>query len=489
MSLPNWSELEDSNRAATAIKGASLTIGSGAIRLILSILSAIILGRLLAPEDFGLMGMILPLIGLISLFADGGIGFYTLQTKRMTHQKLSQLFWLAAAVATLLTLVFCAVTPLIALFYDEPRLQNLALLVSFSFILTIFTNQHNALVKRYFRNELYSVSEVFAAISSFTVSVIIALNGFGYWALASIPLTRHAIHAATIWLLTKWTPSFTLPSRRQSYTALDFGWHMSFSIGMGFIAKNIDKVLVGWKFGAEALGYYTMAYSIMMLPFLQVSTPIGGTVIPYLKTYRKNSTEFNIELGKIQYLLSMCIVPPMLWAAFFSEELLVTVLGDKWLNSAEIFSVLSLSAICITQTLPLGWAITSIGKPKLLTKWSLFFVPLTIFSYLAGLKFGVIGVAYSLLAANLIQLITLPFFAAKHTIISLNHYINSILRSLGASAIIFLMVFGMTQISAADLSMLILTFILMILITLPISWAFNKKTVSPILTHIKNRNK
>lgn len=413
MSLPTWAKSEEEVKGEKVLKGAAITISSGAARFLGSFVTALILGRILTPDDFGLVAMVAPILAFVMAFSDSGIASYTLQVKKVTEHELNHTFWLAALSAVLFFLIFLVLNPLITTFYNEDRLTAVTFVMSIVLLLSIFTSQHNALVKRCFRQDIYAIAEIVGALSGLVVSVTLALLDFGYWALVSIPIARQTTHAITIWIMTGWVPSFIKLDWEKSKVIISFGTFMIISQVVGVFGKNIDKVLIGWKYGTVEAGHYNMAYSIMMLPFLQILTPAAGAVVPYYSRLYHDTNRLDSALYSVTFAVGAIIIPFMVWASLVSEHLLIFVLGDKWAASSHIFSFLAIASVFMAFGTSLSWSLIAIGRPKTSAHWSILITIFTVAACFVGLQWEGEGVAASLMSLSFISFLVFSIIFRK----------------------------------------------------------------------------
>lgn len=434
MGVPKWALTDDRAGGGRVFKSASINVSSGLVRFVASLATAVILGRILTPDDFGLVAMVMPILALAMVFSDSGISTYTLQLKKVEEDELNHSFWLGAFSAVVLFVLFLLFAPLIVHFYQEDRLKMVTLVLAFSFLLTIFTAQHNALTKRCFRQDLYAIAEIAASISSVIAAVALALAGFGYWALVAIPLARHATHGIIIWYLTGWIPGVPKFNLEKSKLIMGFGMYVLISQSISVFGKNIDKVLIGWKLGTEAVGYYNMAFSIMMLPFIQVLSPVGGAIVPYFSQIIHAKGDLKKAIENVLIGLGVVVAPAMLWASLKSEHLLIFVLGDKWLPAAKIFSMLALTSISMSFGTALGWTLIAAGNPRVLASWSVFAtLSLAAFCF-AGLPWGGFGVSVALLVNTILLSVIFIFYLTRYIDISPLAILSTIFKVLLCSA-------------------------------------------------------
>ena len=406
--LPVWADNEGIN-ASSAAKSAGIAIGSGLARLLASFFGALVLARFLTPEDFGLVAIATPIILLVGAFADGGVSTYTLQSKEVTQRNLTLSFWLALITGLSVACVVVFASPLAAWVFNDDRLVLILSVLALSILFSSIGSQHNALTKKFHRQDIYGIAEIIAAISSLLGSVYIAYLGGGYWALVAIPVIRQLVHTFVVIAATGWMPGAPFADKVMAKAIMGFSAYIIIFQIVNVLNKSIDKWMLGYHQNPDTLGYYAMAVSIMMLPSMQLLSPIGGAIIPHFsKVYHYDNDRFGWVVRNIMVLLVSLICPAMVWASAYSELLLGTVLGEKWLMSAPVFSVLALASIAMTILSVVGWTYTSIGNSKVLSNLALLSVVILTITSAYGAMSGAVVLAWVVLI-NFIIMIFLYF--------------------------------------------------------------------------------
>src|SRR6516165_4156895 len=189
-----------------ALRGGALSVamqyGSGVLQLV----AAVVLARLLSPEDFGLVAIVTVLTSFAPLLIDFGLGDATAQRSKITRSQVSSLFWLSSGIGLTITLVVAACSPLIAWIFREPRLQPIALCTSLTFVLWGVSNQHLALLRRTMQFGTVARIQMFGTLAGIAVAIVIAIRGYGYWALVLRPITTALCIALGAWLACRWKP-------------------------------------------------------------------------------------------------------------------------------------------------------------------------------------------------------------------------------------------------------------------------------------------
>jgi hypothetical protein len=171
---------------------------------------SIVLARLLTPEDFGLIGMIVVFIGIANLFSDLGLGSALIQMKSLEEKHLSSVYWLNLGVGFLLTVMFMIIAPLIANFYDEPQLESMVRYISVVFFIGAMSIVQKNLFFRSMRFKMLSVVEILAILIAGIIAISLAFSGFGVWSLVAQLVSFTALTTAFLWILSNWRPRFLI---------------------------------------------------------------------------------------------------------------------------------------------------------------------------------------------------------------------------------------------------------------------------------------
>src|SRR4030088_2710480 len=180
---------ESNDLGRLALRGGIVSVvmqyGNGALQIV----AAIVLARLLAPEDFGLVAIVTVLTSFAPLLIDFGLGDATTLRSRITQGQVSSLFWLSSGIGLTGAVVATSCSPLIAWLYREPRLEPIALCAAITFVLLGVSNQHLALLRRTMQFGRIAKIQVLGTLVGIAIAVVIAICGYGYWALVLRPIT------------------------------------------------------------------------------------------------------------------------------------------------------------------------------------------------------------------------------------------------------------------------------------------------------------
>ncbi len=421
-----------------SVRGGLVTLTSQGTQFITQSIATVVLARLLTPTDFGLVAMVTSLTGLAQGFADLGLSEATIQRQEIDHDQVSMLFWINVAIGLTLTLVTASLAPVLALLYREPRIKDITLIASLTFLICGLRVQHDALLRRQMRFVSLAIRDIVSYALAVPVAIAMASKGAGYWALVALPMTLNLTQVVLSWLMAGWVPG---PPRRDAKvrSLIVFGGNVAGSYILYNLNRSADSVLIGWHSGAGPLGLYSRAYNLLMLPLRQLGTPARSVIMPALSRIQGDPERFaRYYLGAVN--LMMWISAPVFGFLFVAAEpVIVLVLGMKWREAAPVFKILVIAALgqlLLDSTL---WVLVSRGQSKRLLKLMLIVSPVIIGSFLVGLPFGIKGVA---LSGSLVLVAILPWilkFTFRGTSLTLQRLGRSIVCpiSLSLAGILF----------------------------------------------------
>jgi O-antigen/teichoic acid export membrane protein len=400
-----------------AIHGGFVKAWSQAVMLIIRIGTLVVMARLLEPKDFGLVAMVTVITGIFQLFQDAGLSLATVQRSVITNEQVSTLFWVNLLVGTILGLLSLAIAPLLVSFYHEPRLLWVTVLSAAGFIINSAGVQHGALLQRHMRFTSLALIEILSALSGGIVGIGMAFAGFGYWALLGMSMAPTATATACVWLATKWIPG---PPRRRVgvRSMLGFGGQVTLNGVVVYFSSNLDKVLLGRSWGAEALGIYGRAYQLINIPRENLNSAVGLVALAALSRLQDDPRRFKRYFLTGYSLVLALVLPVTIASAFFADEIIRVVLGPQWKEAAAILRLLAPTVLIFGIINPLRWLLFSLGLVGRSLKIGLALGSLVTAAYFIGLPHGPKGVAFFYSAAMAVWVVPHMFLTVRGTMIS-----------------------------------------------------------------------
>lgn len=377
-----------------AARGGVVMIGAQGLKFVIQMATTVVLARLLTPQDYGLIGMVLVVTGFVALFKNMGLSAATVQREEINYDQVSTLFWINVAVSIALMGLTAALAPAIAWFYREPRLTWITISFAAVFFFSGIVAQHEALLKRQMRFVSLSIAEIVSLICSVMVGIVLAWHGAGYWALVANQLVLGFAYAVCIFVACRWRPG---PPVRYSgvRSMLAFGGNLT---GFGFFnyfSRTLDNLLIGRRWGAQQLGLYAKACQLLLLPIDQLSSPLDGVAVPALSRLLGEPERYRQAYLRMLEKIAMLSMPGMALMIGTSDWLVRVMLGPQWIEAGRIFALLGIVGLVEPVANTMGWLLISQGRARHLLRWGMIDGAIAIVSIIAGLPWGAIGVATS----------------------------------------------------------------------------------------------
>jgi PST family polysaccharide transporter len=374
------------------------SVASGAISIIaravngaVQLVCVMFLARLLTPEDYGLVAMVTALTGFAPALVDLGTRDAVVQRVGITTAEASALFWLTLGIGISCALAVCASGPLMAGFYGEPRLTQIAVVSSLSFVAVALIAQHQALLRRALMFGEIAVIDVAACVLSAAAAVAMAYESFGYWALVTRPVAMYFLTAAGTWWYCRW-----LPGRPQVTSGVKemirFGANLCGFTMSDFVSRNSDRVLVGRGLGARALGYYQNALFVYDNLLDVLVFPLHQVAVTSLSKLQNDLPALRRAWAKALATAMFYAMPAFGILAVTSLDLIVLLLGETWAPGGALLSVLALRGIAHSAERTLGWLHVAAGRTDRWRRWGLWATAVQLVALLCGLPFGPFGI-------------------------------------------------------------------------------------------------
>jgi O-antigen/teichoic acid export membrane protein len=382
------------NLGGHSARGGVVTLTAQVLKFAIATAATIVLARLLTPQDYGLIGMVVIITNFVGMFQYMGLSTATMRWSELNHQQVSTLFWFNLTMSATIMLLTIASAPLLAWFYKEPRLIGITIGYAISILLTGLYIQHEAILSRQMRFASIAVVEIGAHAIGFGSAIVAALYGARYWSLVINQIVMTVVTVAGVWMVCKWRPS--LPSRRSGVRSmLSYGGNLTGFNVMTYLARNLDNALIGKVWGGYQLGLYSRAYQMLLTPMQQINAPLVAVAVPALSRLADSPERYRGAYLKILEKIAMVTMPGVVFMIATSDWLVVFLLGAQWRESGRIFMFLGMAAIVQPVARTVLWLFTTQGRAREMFHWGIIGAAIAIVSIVAGLPWGAIGVAAS----------------------------------------------------------------------------------------------
>lgn len=375
-----------------AARGTFITlIGQGG-GLLVQMASVVVLARLLDPTAYGLVAMVLAVVGVAHIFRDFGLSSAAIQAPTLSRGQRSNLFWLNAATGAALTVVVFSVAPLVQTVYHAEHLTSITRVLSLIFVLSGAATQFRADLNRKMDYLRLALADIVSAVLALVVAVILALRGASYWALVAQQLIQSSTMLVLVALFAGWMPNRW---RRDAPVTsfIRFGWNYVGAQLIDYAANNMDSFLIGYRFGAAPAGLYNRAFQLLARPLSQMRSPSITVALPTLSRLQDEGDRFNRYLIAGQIVLCYPITILMGLTAGASTPVVRFVLGPQWLGAEPILRFLTLAGVFQTLGFVALWVYLAKGITRDLRNFTILSAAVRMACIAAGLYWGVVGVA------------------------------------------------------------------------------------------------
>lgn len=333
-------------------------------------ISGIILARLLTPYDYGCIGMLAIFMVLSNIFIDCGFASALIQKKNPTQEDYSTIFWWNLGMATLMYIILFLSAPTISYFYKIPllcdvlRVQGLVL-----FLHALNLIQRNQLKKK-LNFKLLSIVSITTSFISLSVTIYMAYNGFGVWALVTQNIITSAIPSLVFWFYVRWRPMWTF-SWKSFRELFSFGVYMFMTHLVNEIGSKISLLFIGKIYSPITLGYYSKAFSTESLISSSVSSIFTQITYPLYAQVQDDKDILANMIKRLTTTIAYITFPLLFILIVIAKPIFVLLYSERWLQSVPYFQILCLCGIAICLQSVNTQSIAAIGKSKTMFHWAL----------------------------------------------------------------------------------------------------------------------
>jgi len=357
-----------------------------------------ILARKLLPSDFGLIALTLLAVNFISYFQDMGLSAALVQRADLEKDHLDTAFWVNVIGGFTLGLIGVALAPLLSVLFREPRLTWLLVVMMVTLPINGFGWASHSLLQRRLLFKEIAIIEWLSVLLSGATAVALALGGFGVRALIAQNIVASIVSASGRLIAARWLPSFAFSGKR-------FRELFSFSSGaLGYFLvnhgmRNVDKAIIGGVLGTTALGFYSIAYNLILLPGMTICGLVGRVMFPALSSVQDDKPRFRRAYLRMARTVAFATFPLIIGLGATARIFIPTIYGDRWLASVPILQILIVigffEAIAIW-----GAAAWALGNTRMSLVCAVVALIAMTIAFSIGVHWGVIGVAWAYVMAT-----------------------------------------------------------------------------------------
>lgn len=383
-------------------RGGITTLGGQLAQLVIQMTALVMLARLLEPSEYGLMAIVMVIIGVGEVFRDVGLSTAAVQAKELSAAQRSNLWWCATGIGMALAVLLLCLAPLIAGLYRQPELLLMVVAMSASFPIAGMSSQLRAGFQREMRFGALALITIATGVIALAAAIVTAVHGWGAWALVVQNLTGAVLSLVALWVFSSWRPQrYDRSVSVKRY--FRFGLPLLGTQVASYLSTNGDSAVIGLISGPSVLGLYSRAVQSARMPLNQIRTPISQVAFSALSRQQDDTrmlTRF-AERGQLLLAYPMVLIAGGISAA--AAPLVAIMLGAGWEGVVPYLHFIAIGEGLNTMAMTGGWLYTVRARTASLLKYTLFSAAFRLVLLTAGLlAFGPLGAAISVAVAPLI---------------------------------------------------------------------------------------
>ncbi len=325
-------------------RGVAWSLAEKAGSMLLQMGVSILVARMLAPEDYGVMALLTVFATLSLVVVDSGFSQTLIRSREPSPSDYRSVFRFNLTVATLLYGVMVALSPLLAAFFDQPVLTRIAPVLFLLLPLNALCVIQQAIYTRRFRFDTLSKVVFASSAVSGGVAVAMAWSGCGVWSLVGQRLAAMGVKAALLWMLSDWRPAGRYDGRALRAMA-PYSLRLLATDLISTLYNNISQLFVGKMYSAEMLGFFNQGQKLKDLPVTATIQSVQNVSFPALSKIREEPAKFAEGYRQLLLMVAFVVSPVMLGMVAVAEDLFALFLGEKWMPTVPYFEILSLSGL------------------------------------------------------------------------------------------------------------------------------------------------
>ncbi|MDO9127583.1 MAG: MOP flippase family protein [Parvibaculum sp.] len=375
--------------SAVMWSGASMFMRQG-----LQFVVAIVLARLLSPEEFGTFALLYLFTGIAFTLVEGGFSSALVQQAEVSQTDESTVFWINLFMGILLTLLLWIIAPWIASFYEVPVLVTLARVLAFTVLIDALGSVHRAILGKKLEFKVFLKVSVYASVFGAIVAITMAMKGYGLWALAAQMVTTSVITTILLWHYSGWRPTweFSFDAAKKLFS---FGGFLMLAGLLDVAYTRIYTLLIGKLYGVRDLGFYSRADNTKQIPVDILSHTLASATFPIFAAaaHDKEKVRRGLQLSVRGAMLIN--IPVMLGLLATSTHVVTVLFGEKWLPSVPLLQILCLVGLLWPLHVLNLNVLKALGHSRLFFNLEIIKKIIGIAMLLAAIPYGMLGIAWS----------------------------------------------------------------------------------------------
>lgn len=401
----------------TVFSGFFWTFGERLLAQIVSLVVGIVLARILSPNDFGVISIVMIFIAICDIFVSSGFGTAIVRQREASSKDFNSAFYLSLLMAIFLYFVIYLIAPFVAGFYRIEILKPVMRVFGIRILFSAFNNIQQAYVQRQMKFKKFFIATLFGTLLSCFIGITLAYNGYGVWALVAQYMTNSIVDTIALFIVGGWRPKleFSFESAKKIYS---FGWKMLCSQLVYTLSNDIRGLIIGKVFGASDLAYYDQGRKYPAVVVDNIDAAIAKVMLPTFAQKQDDLLQLKSMLRRSIRMGLFCVAPLMCGFAAVAHSFVIVILTEKWLQAVPFIQIMCFAYMTRPLEELCHRSILAIGKSG---------VVMAIMIVINSISLGLTIIATFVIKS----ILWIALFFLVHTIVSLtcfmyasNRYIN-----------------------------------------------------------------
>lgn len=405
--------LEDKYGKKSVVKNISWKLFERGSSVAVTFAVTIVLARILDPSAFGLAAMVTVFVTISTIFVSSGLGNALIQKKDADELDFSSIFWLNLIVSAALYLILFATAPLIADFYGYPQLNSMLRVLSLRLLVAAINSIQCAYISKNMMFRYYFFSTLSSKIGSGVIGIIMALMGYGVWALIGQSLSVIIFESCVLWVKVKWRPQkgFSWERARSLYS---FAWKIMLMSFVEIISDQLRNMFIGKKYSSEDLAYYDKGILFPNNLITNITSSLSAVMFPVLSNAQDDRGYAMSLCRRWTGVFAYCAFPILTGLIVAAHPLITVLLSEKWLPSAPFLQLACGVYAAWIIEVPIRETIKSMGYANICLEMQIIKTVFALVVLLVVMDYGVMTIAVSALGCGIFNIVVSAYFGNKY---------------------------------------------------------------------------
>lgn len=481
-------EMQQNNVKKKVVGGLFWSFSERICAQLVSLIVGIILARILSPEDYGVISIVMVFITICDVFVTSGFGAAIVQKKDVDKSDYNTAFYMSFVMSVLLYVVLFFVAPYISLFYKKEILTNIIRVLGIRLIITSLNTIQQAHLQREMKFRKFFIATIFGTVISCGVGIAMAYCGLGVWALVAQYMINSFVDTLVLCIVGGWNPGLKV-SLKKAKEIYSFGWKVLCTNLVYTSESSIRSLIVGKKFGSEDLAYYDQGRKYPALLVENVNTTIQKVMLPTFSRMQDDKTELKRVLRRSIRVSTYVLAPLLVGFATIAQTFVPVILTEKWMFAIPFIWIFCASYLTRPIESSCNQALLAIGKSGLvfgimvaINGTSLILTIIAVFAIKSVLWIAILS-----LISTLISVICFLICTNKLLNYKLKEQLTDIMPSISLALVMGAIVFAMNYIPMNGIVILILQVLFGAILYIALSIISKNEPYQYLINFIKNK--